>query len=124
MRKQFAQQSRVRFPFQGQLTVTVHRDTSIGRSVDEAIQHHIGRAGIERENAAPFPSTRNIGDVADPAQIDDQSRAPWMSQEQGMNCRRQRRALPSSRHITRTKVRHGGDSRPFGNDRRFRYLKR
>src|SRR5437867_3978429 len=85
---------------------------------DDAVDHHVPGARIERADGLERAACREIRQVADPADVDDGSRTRGMAKEQEMEVRGQRRPFPTGRHVTASKVSHRGDAGPLGDDGR------
>ena len=71
MGEEFPLQATVDFAFESPFPVTIHELATVRRSSDEAVQHHIRRPGIKRQNAIPDAAARDVGDIADSPEIHD-----------------------------------------------------
>jgi len=91
----------------GQPSPAIQSRAAPGRERGERIQQHVAGSGVEGDHILRSAARRNRRKVGDSADVENDSSASRMAEEQVIEKRNQRRSLPSGGEIGRTKVTHG-----------------
>ncbi len=72
----------------------------------QGVDHHVAGTGIEGDDVVPLARLREIGEVGDTADVENDPAGFTTSPQKKINVRGKRRPLPPHRHVTGTKIPH------------------
>src|SRR5262249_29611744 len=88
-----------------------------GEMLDEGIDEHVGRAGVEGKDLRRFRGSREDGDVGDAAEVERDAAEFGVAVEEIVDVGNERGALAAEGDVGGTKVSHSSDAGSSGDDR-------